>query len=308
MRTLRRALLTGLAVAALCTPALAKPALWKVSDADSEIYLFGSVHVFTRDIDWRTAEFNAILKAAKHVYFEVVLDVEAYSTITQISMTKGMLSDGKTLADLLKPDEFERLTNVAGQLGSDQAVLKRMQPWMATMALTNSAGTEVSAGVETLLDAEIAPERKRGLETAAEQMGFLTDAPLNQQIDGLMSAVEGIESGAVNDIEPLLTAWEQGDPSALLAAMTRKMTPRDHASYDTLITKRNQRWLTPIEKLLADNDELLVIVGAAHLAGPGGVPALLAQRGYTVERVDDRPPSVPVATPAGAKHKTAHRR
>ncbi len=50
MRYLRRTLLTCAAGLALSSPALADPALWKVSDADSEIYLFGSVHVFTREV------------------------------------------------------------------------------------------------------------------------------------------------------------------------------------------------------------------------------------------------------------------
>ncbi|MDB5540348.1 MAG: hypothetical protein JWQ89_2075 [Devosia sp.] len=296
MRLLRRTIFSMLAAVALSGPALADPALWKVSDADSAVYLFGSVHMFTRDVDWRTPEFDAILKAAEHVYFEVVMDIEAYSTITQISITKGMLRDGKTLADLLTPDEHRRLSGVAAQSGLDVATLERMQPWFATMALMGGgSGIRTRAGVEMLLDAEIAPERKRSLETAAEQMGFLADAPIEEQIDALMSTVEGIESGATEALEPLMAAWERGDTSALLRAMTEQMTPRDRASYDTLVTKRNERWLTPIEQMLADNDDSLIIVGAGHLVGSGGVPALLEQRSYTVERVDEPPAGGPPA-------------
>jgi uncharacterized protein YbaP (TraB family) len=297
VRHLRRVLLACAAGLMLSGPALAEPALWKVSDADSDIYLFGSMHVFTRDVDWRTPEFDAILAAAEHVYFEVVMDLDAYATITQIGMTKGMLHDGKTLAELLAPDEYQRLTAAAAQAGTDAVLLERMQPWLASMTLATAAIPNTRAGVEALLDAEIAPERKRSLETAAEQMGFLADAPLDEQVDGLMSTVEGIESGAIRELEPLMAAWEQGDTSAILAVMTRTMTPRDQAGYDTLITKRNERWLIPIEKMLTDNDESLIVVGAAHLVGSGGVPALLEQRGYTVERVDDPPPSGPPAAP-----------
>lgn len=296
MRHLRRALLACAAGLALSGPALADPALWKVSDADSEIYLFGSVHVFTRDVDWRTPEFDAILAAAEHVYFEVVMDLDAYTTITQLSITKGMMRDGKTLADLLAPDDYHRLTAAAAQAGTDAVLLERMQPWLASMTLATAAIPKTRAGVEILLDAEIAPERKRSLETAAEQMGFLADAPLDEQVDGLMSTVEGIESGAITELEPLMAAWEQGDTSAILTVMTRGMTPRDQAGYDTLITKRNERWLKPIEQMLADNDESLLVVGAGHLVGPMGVPALLKERGYTVERVDEPQAGGPAAT------------
>lgn len=306
MRQLRRLLLTFAAGIALSGPALADPAIWKVSDADSDIYLFGSVHLFTRDVDWRTPEFDSILNSAEHVYFEVVMDLEAYSAITQFTLTRGMVGGGKTLADLLEPEEFERLTSAAAAVGSDIVVLERMQPWLAAMTLAGGIGPKKMAGVETLVDAEIAPERKRSLETAAEQMGFLADTPLDEQIEGLMSAVEAIERGEIDTLDTLIDAWERGDTVALATLVNDQVKASDKAAYDTLITKRNERWLTPIEQLLADNDESLIIVGAAHLVGSGGVPKLLEQRGYTVERVDEPPPAGP---PTGQQHpKTPQRR
>jgi uncharacterized protein YbaP (TraB family) len=297
VRHLRRALLACAAGLALSGPALADPALWKVSDADSEIYLFGSVHIFTREMDdWRSDAFDAILKSADHVVFEVVLDIEAYSTITQISFTKGRLTGGQSLSQLLSTEDYDKVVAAAGKTGIDMAMLEHVQPWLATVMLMGAAMPKASAGVETLLDAEVAPERKRGLETAAEQMGFFADAPLDEQIDGLISTADGIEAGLVGMLDPLIAAWESGDTAALHATMTEQIQPRDRAIMERLIDDRNQRWLTPIEKMLADNDESLLVVGAGHLVGPMGVPALLKERGYTVERVDEPPAGGPAAT------------
>lgn len=304
MRLLRRSVLPGLVVLALSSPALADPAMWKVSDADSEIYLFGSIHAFTREVDWRTPEFDDILRSAEHVYFEVVMDVEAYSTVTQITMTKGRITDGGTLADLLTPEQQQRFEAAAARVGADTAILSGMQPWLANMTLAAIALPMSTAGVETLVEPEVAPERKRSLETAAEQMGFLSDVPLDEQIASLMSTVDGIENGAVLDLEPLMVAWERGDTAGLDDAMTSYMTPADKPLYDTLITERNERWLIPLEQLLADNDESLIIVGAGHLVGPEGVPALLEQRGYSVERIDEPLSSGPPApTSSGARRR-----
>lgn len=296
MRQLRRTLLALAAGLALSGPALADPALWRVSDADSEIYLFGSVHIFTREMnDWRSDEFDAILKSADHVIFEVVMDVEAYSTITQLTITRGMLAGGKGLSQLLDAGDYEKVAAAAERTGTDLALLDRMQPWLATMTLMNAAMPKTSAGVETLLDAEVAPERKRGLETAAEQMGFFVDAPLDEQIAGLVSTADSIQAGLVGMLDPLIAAWESGDTEALLTTMTGQIQPRDRAIMERLLDDRNQRWLVPIEKLLADNDESLLVVGAGHLVGPMGVPALLEARGYTVERVDEPPSGGPAA-------------
>lgn len=298
MKRLRHLPASVMLALGLATPALAEPALWRVSDADSDIYLFGSVHIFTKQVDWRTPQFDHILATADHVYFEVVMDVEAYSTITQVTLAKGMFRDGRTLADVLSAADYARLGNAAVSVGTTVEALNHMQPWLATMTLMNDAYPRTSAGVELLVDAEVAPGRKRGLETAAEQMGFLADLGMAEQVDNLMSTVEGIESGAMAQLEPMIEAWQSGDAAGLAEVIEGQVTARDRPMYDRLLTDRNRRWLTALEKLLADNDESLVIVGAGHLVGAEGVPALLEARGYTVERIDQAQTAAPPATGA----------
>lgn len=96
-------------------------------------------------------------------------------------------------------------------------------------------------------------------------------------------------------IEELTDAWASGDTKAL-DRLNRTELGGGDARFDTLITQRNQRWIAELERLLADNDQSLVIVGAGHLVGEGGVPELLKQAGYTVELVS-KPPA-PVERPA----------
>jgi len=55
--------------------------------------------------------------------------------------------------------------------------------------------------------------------------------------------------------------------------------------YQTLILDRNQKWIGKIEGYLKGPDRVLVLVGAAHLVGDGGVVALLRKKGYTVEKL-----------------------
>jgi len=52
-----------------------------------------------------------------------------------------------------------------------------------------------------------------------------------------------------------------------------------------LLTARNRAWLPKIEQLLQSHEDPFVAVGAGHMLGEEGLPALLAERGYTVRRI-----------------------
>ena len=68
MRALLSALLALTAwTLASCVPterAVGEPALWRIADADSEIWLFGSVHLLPDDLNWRGPRLNAAFAAA----------------------------------------------------------------------------------------------------------------------------------------------------------------------------------------------------------------------------------------------------
>jgi uncharacterized protein YbaP (TraB family) len=52
-----------------------------------------------------------------------------------------------------------------------------------------------------------------------------------------------------------------------------------------LFTGRNRSWSARIAAMLARGEHPFVAVGAAHMAGADGLPAMLAAAGYRVTRV-----------------------
>ena len=296
MKLLRR-LLPAIAAVLLGTmPLLAAPAMWRVSDADSVIYLFGSIHIFARDVDWRTPAFNAALAEAEHVYFELVLDVDAYATLARLMLLDGRIRDGGTLWDLLGAAQTEEFTAAVAATGMPAATFDRMQPWMAELMLGGGMAGGAKAGVEIELDAELDPSRKRGFETMDEQMRLFSGLPRAQQIANLMDSVRQLGAGTDQGIAVLTDAWESGDIATLQDNVVAGFGGPESPRYRRLITERNLRWVGQIEDILASNEEAMVVVGAGHLIGPEGVPTLLEARGYKVERVD-----APVAMPPGPR-------
>ena len=66
-----------LALAAAPVPAAAKgasPALWAVSDADTTIYLFGTIHMLPEKYQWRTPTFDRALAGSQQLVVETIVD------------------------------------------------------------------------------------------------------------------------------------------------------------------------------------------------------------------------------------------
>ena len=81
-----------------------------------------------------------------------------------------------------------------------------------------------------------------------------------------------------------MTAWRRGDADTLAHIMNDSF--RDFPSFgDRLLGARNRNWIPKIEGYLHSGKTYFVIVGAAHMGGPGGVLALLRGRGYRVEQL-----------------------
>ncbi|MBK8083003.1 MAG: TraB/GumN family protein [Devosia sp.] len=296
---LRRVALAACLAFTPCLPAIADPAMWRVSDGDSHVWLFGSIHLFSRPMDWRTEAFDAALQDADQVWFEMVFDAEAYATIARLTILEGRLRDGRRLSDLLTEDQNLRLDRAIAATGLDPLVFDRLQPWMAEVTLSSGSVQGTTAGVDILIDAELDPARKRGLETAEEQLGLFSKVPLDQQIDSLMATIDALQAGGIEgQLARMTDAWESGDTAALDTLIRHEMGSADSPRYRRLLTERNTRWVGTIEEILAANDESMIIVGAGHLVGPDGLPTLLEQRGFAVERIGEAPAAEPLRGPA----------
>jgi uncharacterized protein YbaP (TraB family) len=288
-----RAAALAATIAAAPAAALADPALWRVSDADSSIWLFGSVHMLDSSVPWRTATFEKVLSKADAVYYEMLLTPDSMATLGELVLERGFLPPGETLSHLLSEEDASRLDAVLGGLGMNRGMIDQMQPWMASLTISTTAMTldatagqaNFETGVEMLLQAEIDDAREFGLETAAEQFDFLSSGSSEEQIAALMRAIEDLDT-ATGMFGALMDAWLEGDIDRIHEEVVASVGSMDAPEYEVLITDRNARWVETLGTLLDDNVRALVVVGAGHLGGPVGLPTLLEERGYAVERID----------------------
>ncbi len=70
--------------------------------------------------------------------------------------------------------------------------------------------------------------------------------------------------------DDLIAAWRAGNSTKLAGLLSEEYADRPNL-YNTLVSDRNRKWMPKIEKLLKEDKNYLVVVGALHLVGKGGL-------------------------------------
>lgn len=274
-----------------CSPASveapATPALWVVKDADTTIYLLGTVHQLPRGTQWDGRAVGRAIADAD----ELVLE-----------LTPAEMADAPAAFARRATDRFEGpvLHRVPSSLRSDaldaledaplpMPQIDKLESWAAALVLaqgmSEASGLDYDAGVEaTLIERFRAAGRPiGGLETAERQIMLFDTLPLSVQ-RAMLENVIRYRDRASGQIERLLDAWRAGDVEALEQAVSDD-TLTVAGLEKPLLFDRNADWAIWIDRRLDRPGTVLVAVGAAHLVGPGSVQDALTQAGHPVTRV-----------------------
>nr|WP_314529490.1 TraB/GumN family protein [uncultured Brevundimonas sp.] len=265
------------------------PALWVVKDADSTLYLFGSVHVLRPTTGWASPRVQAAFDSASDIWFEIS-NPDDQAALMPLIQQRGLSLD-TSLSSRLTPDENVRLDEAAKAMGASAAQLQPMRPWLAALSLSVAplvkAGYDPKSGVELVLKAraEAAGKPIHGFETLDKQIGILADLPDDVQMAFLRETLKDYENATIK-LDEMVSAWARGDVDALDRVMVEEMKDASPALYQALLVNRNTDWADQIQTLLQGSGTAFIAVGAGHLAGDDSVQAILARRGVTVEAVD----------------------
>jgi uncharacterized protein YbaP (TraB family) len=274
-----------LAASAGC--AAAEPAVWVVKSSTAQVVLFGSVHILPPDLKWEPPALAKALASANEVWFEIPIDEKANLAVAQAALSAGLQPAGHSLTADLRAGDRIRLARAAQACGLEADSLDHLKPWLAEVYLTVAsyrlAGAVVEDGVERQLSAELGPDvARRAFETPEQQIGYLSAAPLPDQVASLRETLRELAEGP-RAYRRVVRAWMAGDPRAIRREALTPMVKEAPGVYRTLVVDRNHRWADALSERLAGTGEAVVVVGVGHLVGPDGLPTLLRARGFTVE-------------------------
>ena len=265
--------------------------MWQVDGKTNSVYLLGSIHLLREQDHPLPSVIDSAYDDAEVIVMELDMD-DMDPAYTQMAFNSaGVLTDGTSLRDLMGDDAYSRAAEAAAAVDIPLDMLAQSEPWLAAMTveimLLYRIGFDPMLGVEMTMTARAARDGKpiEGLETVDEQLAFLDGLPLDVQSEML---IQTLAEGAAMDgsIDALIDAWRHGDIAALEGAMLSSIEEQAELK-EVLITRRNRRWAEAIAGWLNDDRDYLVIVGALHLVGDDGVPALLEKRGFGIQQLSE---------------------
>ena len=288
MDSFARSLVAVLSFVLLATsPAKAEPAMWVIRDADSTIYLIGTMHLLKHDAEWKAEKAKRALHEARELWLEIA-DFDDQAAVAPLIAKLGV-DPQHPLSTKLNETQRAKLEKIAATYKIPSATLEPLRPWLAAVVLTETpilnAGYDPKAGVERILAAQAKTEGAKilGFETAEQQMHLLADLSEEEQIAFLSSTLDDLEKG-LELLDQLAKAWIDGDVATIARISIDEIKNEAPTVYEKLLVRRNIAWAEKIEKMLKGSGTHMIAVGAAHLAGPDSVQEQLAKRGTKVER------------------------
>ncbi len=264
--------------------------LWRITREGRVSYLYGTVHVARPQWMFPGPQTARALAASDML----ALELDMLDSDIQRRLAAGMATDLERVPDALAL----RLRTQWQAACLPLEALAQLAPTMQLAALTTLAarwdGLDPAYAVDSFLAAYARAAGKSvvSLETPELQLALLRGDP--------QTAPERLEQGLAQlergQVRPMLVrisqVWADGrddELSRYAQWCDCAETDADRAALKRLLDERNPPLAERIDALHAAGRRVFAAIGALHMVGTVGLPALLAQRGFKVQRVSFEP-------------------
>ncbi|HHI88447.1 MAG TPA: TraB/GumN family protein [Hellea balneolensis] len=266
------------------------PALWKVTDKDSTLYLFGTVHLLPEDMKWQKRDMLAAFDEAGTVFFESPDDTKAAFKTKVLQRQYGLYGSGEQLNHHLDRVNINRLTAAALNTNVPLGSLVRFKPWLVSDLLTTAAAEQAGLSYENSADNWLRQKARKqhkhieALDGVETYFKAVAQQPESVQLRSLKKTLNNFDQ-LVPDLKTVNAAWLVGNTALLEDELLKPFQQRSPEIFSALIVNRNADWARKLDAFMQKDDDAFVAVGIAHMLGEDGLPARLAEMGYKVERV-----------------------
>jgi len=280
------------ALAHLPSPAQAdqsRPALWEIRDADTTVYLFGSIHALPPGVSWWSQPLGEAFSRSDDLMVETISPTQMSAEWSKSVASLAFATNLPPLMERIPAEKRPALRAALARNKLPEAAANRMKSWFASMmiggAIGGVTGATAANGVEAVMIAKAKAAHKavQQFETPAQQLEIFNQLPEAAQRDLLVQALDDPATMKVK-FDRMIGGWAAGDLDAIWKA-TRQGTANSPALREAMITNRDRMLSQWLEGRMAKPGTSFAVLGAAYLAGPDSVVDRLKSRGLRVTRI-----------------------
>ena len=266
-------------------------------------YIIGTYHLAPVSFVDSIPGLRSALAESEQVYGEIeTADMTSPENIAKMQQAM-MLPEGKTLTELLTPEQMQKLNATMKELlGVDMSnpmVAQQMNNMLpqalvtqltVIMYLKKHSGFNPTQSFDDYFQQQAVAQGKPvgGFETMDFQLQALFGSiSIERQIELLMCFLNNRE-WEESQVDNIVEAFFAQDLNRIEAAMDEKQDNSCDATdeeNELLIYGRNATWLKKMPEIMQQKSTFFA-VGAAHLVGERGVLAGLRNAGYLVEGIN----------------------
>jgi uncharacterized protein YbaP (TraB family) len=288
------ALFVSLCMLAPPASAAERGALFRVSLDGHVMHLFGTLHVGLPEFYPLEPRIVSALSQASTLALEIDPS-QSPSEMMRALSSYGMLANGSEAYDDMAPERKARLDKLILQDGLDPSTARTYKPVLLATLLTMGEYTRQGYRSDLSTEAWLAGLARKGgtrvleLESLGRQLSLLDRLGVQERWRFLDEMMGTIESGAQrSEARAMVQAWSTADRHALdeIAARCEADTSvSGRFVTQVLLKERNAGLADGLLQLLRQESRTFAAIGVLHLLGTGSVPALLQERGASVERI-----------------------
>lgn len=259
--------------------------LWRIDGGGAhQSYLLGTIH----SSDSRVVRLRSPVSDALDRSERFVMEMEMDASALMAFGGKMMMTDGRTLEELLGADLYTQVVAAMSDIGMPEMVVRTLKPW-AAMALLSMPKPSGEPFLDLVLQQRAAGAGKptAGLETAQEQLSVFENLSMSDQIELLKMTLAQLPA-LPGMFDQLIEAYVADDLGRIAALAAQYKSQGDVETLKRFMSRlndeRNQRMAARMKRFL-DQGNSFIAVGALHLPGPTGLIQLLRDQGYLVTPV-----------------------
>ena len=278
--------------------------LWRADRDGRTVWLYGTIHLGRAE--WVRP--GPTVQKALEQSDALALELDTRDQAAMRALTQP--ADPGLVARLLSGERAQRLARQREVACVSPETTAGLQPILQVMALTGLVARFDGLYPEFGADEALAVSARNNgkpvfaLESAAAQLKMLTGDSETEEAEQIDAALDELESGQLRtQMKELADIWANGDADKLGRYpewCNCLNTPAERRLMKRLLDDRNPTLADGIERMHVSGKRVFAAVGALHMVGPQGLPALLAARGFTVSAVplSAQPPVAVPTTPA----------